>query len=266
MPRFQRQGFTRIQLLIVLVIVGILIGLVYLGIQRVREAAARMRCHGNMKQLMLAFHNFHDADKPISTYFPRTFPTGCIGPGKTPEERLSWIVALTPFMEQDNAYRQIDFEQGYEGNRERIRTRFPQLICGRSKVSNPTEITNYIAMAGLGRDAAKQPAGTLGNGFMGYDRLTTIAMIQDGLSNTITLMDTQSNLGPWIRGGPSTLRGFDPADLPWCGKDRPFGGAHRGGTVIGIADGSTRFLRDTIDPKLLSAAITIADGEKENLD
>src|SRR5438477_540449 len=80
----------------------------------------------------------------------------------------------------------------------------------------------------VGRDAATRPAGAPGNGFMGYDRATTMAMIKDGAAFTIGLMETRSGLGPWARGGASTLRGFDPADLPLYGDGRPFGG-HEGG-------------------------------------
>ena len=62
---------------------------------------------------------------------------------------------------------------------------------------------------------------------MGYDRLTSLAMIKDGTSNTIALMETRFDLGPWARGGASTLRGFDPADVPLYGDQRPFGGHPR---------------------------------------
>jgi prepilin-type processing-associated H-X9-DG protein len=130
-------------------------------------------------------------------------------------------------------------------------------------------------MSGIGHDAAWQPAGAAGNGFMGYDRLTSMTMIEDGASNTIALMETQFGIGPWARGGSSTLRGFDPADLPLYGDGRPFGGHAAdkrlfGGQPIGMnaamADGSVRFLRSSIDPKSLAAAITIAGGEPVDLD
>ena len=100
---------------------------------------------------------------------------------------------------------------------------------------------------------------------MGYDRLTSLAMIKDGTSNTIALMETRSGLGPWARGGSSTLRGFDPADVPLHGDQRPFGG-HQGGMNAAMADGSVRFIRSSIDPKKLAAAITIAGGEPVDLD
>jgi prepilin-type processing-associated H-X9-DG protein len=78
-------------------------------------------------------------------------------------------------------------------------------------------------------------------------------------------METRSGLGPWARGGPSTVRGFDPADVPLHGDGRPFGG-HSSGMNVAMADGSVRFLRATVDPAKLAAAITIAGGESAELD
>ena len=64
-----------------------------------------------------------------------------------------------------------------------------------SDVPTGDGVTHYVAMSGFGRDAAGQPAGALGNGFMGYDRPTSQATIKDGLSNTIALMETRCGLG-----------------------------------------------------------------------
>lgn len=87
-----------------------------------------------------------------------------------------------------------------------------------------------------------------------------MASIKDGASQSIALMETRSDLGPWARGGSSSLRGFDPAAAPWCGQQRPFGG-HDAGTNAAIADGSVRTLHSTIEPRVLAALITIAGGE-----
>ena len=125
-------------------------------------------------------------------------------------------------------------------------------------------VTHYIALAGIGHGAAGQPAGAKGNGFMGYDRLTSIAMIEDGSSNTIALMETRSNVGPWARGGVSTLRGFDPTIA--LDGDHPLFGGHAGGLNVGMADGSVRFISSSIDPSKLAGAITIAGGESVDLD
>ena len=100
---------------------------------------------------------------------------------------------------------------------------------------------------------------------MGYDRLTSVAMIKDGTSNTIALLETRFGLGPWARGGGSNLRGFDPADVPLHGDQRPFGG-HAAGMYAAMADGSVRFIRSSIEPEKLAATITIAGGERVDLD
>jgi hypothetical protein len=176
------------------------------------------------------------------------------------------MVALLPHLEQDSLSRQFDGEKGYAGNLPAAQTRIKTFLCPAANQAEAVEaVTHYVAMSGIGHDAGWQPAGAAGNGFMGYDRLTSAAMIEDGTSHTIALMETRVGLGPWARGGASTLRGFDPADVPLHGEQRPFGG-HPGGMHAALADGSVRFIRSSIDPKKLAAAITIAGGEPFDLD
>jgi prepilin-type processing-associated H-X9-DG protein len=176
------------------------------------------------------------------------------------------MVKLLPYLEQASLYGQFDPEKGYAGNLPAAQKRIKTFLCPTSKEGATMDaVTHYVAMSGIGHDAAGQPAGAAGNGFMGYDRLTSVAMITDGTSNTIALMETRVGLGPWARGGASTLRGFDPADVPLYGDNRPFGG-HSDGMHAAMADGSVRFLRSSIDAKRLAAAITIAGGEPVDLD
>lgn len=274
MSRKRRDGFTVVELLVVIAIVAVLIALFLPATRRVRVAADRMRCQNNLKQLMLAMHEFEATGRPTvnpSTGYAdspteRVFPPGCSGEGTTPEERLSWMAMLLPYLEQDSLYRQLSLEKGYAANLPAVQTRIMTFLCPSSKESaTDGAVTHYVAMSGIGHAAARQPSGAAGNGFMGYDRLTSVTMIKDGASNTIALMETRVGLGPWARGGASTLRGFDPADVPVHGDNRQFGG-HSAGMSAAMADGSVRFLNSSIDPKRLAAAITIAGGEPFDLD
>jgi prepilin-type N-terminal cleavage/methylation domain-containing protein len=269
MSRSRRDGFTLLELLVVVAIVAILIGMMVPATRRVREAAGRTKCQNNLKQLMLGLHN---AESTRVSWYSSSggFPAGCFGrPDLLPEERLSWVVEILPHLEHEALFRQFDPKAGYGGNLSPAQTKLSFLGCPSVFVPSydpAAGVSHYVALSGIGLDAASRPAGSAGNGFMGYDRTTTIKQIKDGTSNTIALMETHSSSGPWARGGSSTLRGFDPTDLPPFGENRPFGSSHTGGLSLAFADGSVRFLVASTDPKIITAAITIDGGEMVNLD
>ncbi|MAX38435.1 DUF1559 domain-containing protein [Gimesia sp.] len=91
----KRKAFTLIELLVVIAIIAILIALLLPAVQQAREAARRSACKNNMKQIGLAFHNYHDAF--------RTFPIGA----QVPIYQANWRVSILPYMDQANLYNSL---------------------------------------------------------------------------------------------------------------------------------------------------------------
>ena len=161
MHRPRRRGFTLIELLVVIAIIAILIALLLPAVQQAREAARRTQCKNNLKQLGLAFHNYHDTFNcfPVN-YAWRTAPGAGGGGPAIANTGKSWLQMILPFIEQANLYASIDFNVGLQGttaailkNQTAANTVLPAYLC-------PSDNENNNGQLGNRSDVNVTPPGT----------------------------------------------------------------------------------------------------------
>jgi prepilin-type N-terminal cleavage/methylation domain-containing protein len=101
-----RRGYTLIEVLVVFAIIAILIALLVPAVQKVREAAGRMRCQNNLKQIGLALHNYHSGKKNLPKGTNNEAINGVVTPLTAP--RTTWLLELYPFLDLDTVYNRFD--------------------------------------------------------------------------------------------------------------------------------------------------------------
>jgi len=130
-------GFTLIELLVVIAIIAVLIGLLLPAVQKVREAANRMKCSNNLKQIGLALHNFHDTMGYLPSAGTSDGKPLSGGPWPCAGEGTNWAVYTMPYMEQDNIWKRLTFngDAGWTDN---------QAQPGSSALNNVTLSANIV--------------------------------------------------------------------------------------------------------------------------
>lgn len=208
------RGFTLVELLVVIAIIGILVGLLLPAVQAAREAARRMQCTNNLKQIGLAMHNYSDSHK--------VFPPGCVyvwplAPAPDlnvaiQQGNWSWGALVLPYIEQTNLYnafgvstRSLPSSMSVPANLAAMKVPLPTFRCptdngpelntGRlftndsGNVANQALATsNYIGVNSSGElRRAKGVASGAANGIFAMNIATSIGHITDGTSNTLMI-------------------------------------------------------------------------------
>lgn len=297
--RRERKGFTLVELLVVIAIIGVLVGLLLPAVQAAREAARRMQCTNNLKQLGLASHNYHDVHRkfPYGSYLDKSA-------GGSISSQWGWSVMLMPYIEQGNMFNQLNvgpqyFEQAANDPVRLVllKTPLPAFICPSDAEAGVNRNRPFLRKAGGGvcngmrlaadtEFAKSNYMGCNGNrdndGIFdsGANRIIGIRDITDGTTNTIMIGERSSRRfakqtvaqGPWAGIWAGQELSCDGITNVWCllGKTEyqmnsgkhsqaagsttatdsaliAFGSQHTGGANFGLADGSVRFISETVD-------------------
>lgn len=288
-----RSGFTLVELLVVITIIGILIALLLPAVQAAREAARRAQCINHLKQLGLGLMNYEQTHT--------TLP-----PPGISSNQASWMVLLLPFIEQATLWEKFNFRQGYYADNDKIvvaATYFDSLFCPSNTADtdrrSPSEYypaggtvkvftSHYYGVLGPnGSNTYVNPAANYsftgaGEGFGGYSNAgamlyptgAKIAEITDGTSNTLALGEISWMAAPNFRamnrghfwedagtGGRGTLLPLarnvqypiNATRLSTTWNNQPFGSNHPGGSQFAMCDGSARFLSQTTEMRVYLA-------------
>jgi len=196
--KHRQRGFTLIELLVVIAIIGVLTSLLLPAVQQAREAARRMSCRNNLKQIGLALHNYHDTH---STFPPGYIASGPYSDGATDTTPgWGWAAFILPQMDQGNLHEAANFNLSLQDpkNASAIQTTIPAYLCPSDMTPNgpfavPDGFGNTVAMAAPSSYAAcvgGDETGTTdatGAGVFYRNSRTRIRDITDGTSNTILI-------------------------------------------------------------------------------
>jgi prepilin-type N-terminal cleavage/methylation domain-containing protein/prepilin-type processing-associated H-X9-DG protein len=233
-----RHAFTLIELLVVIAIIAVLIGLLLPAVQKVREAAARMSCQNNLKQIGLGLHNYQTQNG----YFPpgalRSPATGTVGPfyqklGVTANGvNHSWTIFVLPYVEQDNLYRQYNLNADWASaaNAAVRSTPVKTFVCpsvpgGLNRVYPTTNAAPGDYAPNNAYSSTLESAGLVDvsvdrNGVLQVNATWSVPEILDGTSNTILVSEDAGRPDRWQAGKLIKVNG--QLDGGWADHNNEF--------------------------------------------
>jgi prepilin-type N-terminal cleavage/methylation domain-containing protein len=277
-----RTGFTLIELLVVIGILGVLLGLLLPAVQKVREAASRMSCQNNLKQIGLAFHNHHDAVNSFPTGgWKEGWPTYANGqPVVGLPQMGGWGFQILPYIEADNHWRGANAPNDLARTLAAIATPNKLFFCPSRRPPQTLTLAHPRHFGGMPFTRAlcdyaasnREETGVVRQAYQ-----TRVPDILDGTTNTLLVADKRmglANLGEppkddnegFAAGWSSdTIRYTDKEPAPDHYLDnnghKRFGSSHTGRFNAGLADGSVRSISYTIDPVVFAYLGNISDGQ-----
>jgi prepilin-type N-terminal cleavage/methylation domain-containing protein/prepilin-type processing-associated H-X9-DG protein len=284
----RRRGFTLIELLVVIAVIAILLGLLLPAVQRVREAANRLSCENNLKQLALAFHCHHTQMNffPSGGWYSYTPPTYNGAPAIGEPQQAGWGFQVLPYIEADIVWRGGDATTDTERAIVAISTTNKLFFCPSRRVPQTlTYADNYQPPLNGGKItralcdyAASNKEGT---GVVTQFTPIRIADITDGTSLTLLLGDKRLNLtylgqkqsddnqGYTVGFNYDTIRKTGQPPKPDYRGDFGdggglFGSSHPSGINMAFADGSVRAISYSVDKNVFRLLGSRNDGQVIN--
>ena len=220
-------------------------------------AAARAVEHANYRQMLDGLGGYRKAEG--------RFPPAALGGSLLPPEtRLSWIAEMLPYLGHAAWHRELRESYKWNGSQNGpiARQPLPPVInpaLGPSTTEAGFPVTHYVGVSGVGADAGELSADNSRAGVFRFGRPTRPEEIADGASNTMAILGVTKDLGAWAAGGRPTVRPLTRP--PYVNGPDGFGSGQPDGMLVGMADGSVRFVSKDVDPRVLEQLATIQGGE-----
>lgn len=257
-----RRAMTLVELLVVIAIIGVLASLLLPAVQQAREAARKLVCQSNLRQVGIALHSYHQALK--------SFPPGCMDHrpwrGSPLRKNYAWSALLLPYFEQGNLSQLIDFNYPFDNSRNAEASKVEvKLYQCPTAISNSNRVgrSDYGGLYGQ-RITTRN---NTDNGVFIYNTPIRLRDIRDGITNTVAIAeDTRSPSSRWIDGS-NVFEQSGAINDPkaWIG-DNEIRSDHVGGAMTLFACSRVVFLSNGTDTKTLGAIITRSGGEIFSLD